>query len=148
MTRWPMLLFGALFALWGMPAWAHGPTPQKAAEKIVVASPPAAVWSLVGEFAAMSSWHPGVTSSVGTGGNAAGAERRLTLTSGGVLVEGLDEYSAGTMSYSYRLSKDNLEALPVSFYSATLSVSAAEGGGSQVDWLGRFYRWRHQQLSA
>lgn len=140
MTRRPMLLFGALFALWGMPVWAHGPTPQKAAETIVVASPPDAVWSLVGEFSGISSWHPGITSSAGSGENAAGAERTLTLKSGGVLVEGLDEYSADTMSYSYRLSKENLEALPVSFYSATLTVTPADGGGSQVEWLGRFYR--------
>jgi len=141
MTRWPMLLFfGGIVALWGQPAEAHGPTPQKAAERIVVASPPAAVWSLVGEFSAMANWHPGVASSVGSGDNTPGSERTLTLRSGGVLVEGLDEYSAETMSYSYRLSKENVEALPVSFYSATLSVKPADGDGSQVEWLGRFYR--------
>ena len=47
--------------------------------------------------------------------------------------------NASGRSYSYRLSDPDLKALPVSSYSATLTVSA-EGDGSKVEWLGRFYR--------
>lgn len=120
-------------------AAAHGPTPQKIEEKIAIAAPPAAVWNAVKDFGSMAAWHPGVAKCEAEGGNAAGASRTLTLKAGGAITEGLDEYNAGEMSYGYRLSKENVEALPVSFYSATLAVKAA-GSGSEVEWVGRFYR--------
>jgi mxaD protein len=134
-----MLLSGILISLSTLPAAAHGPTPQKISEKIVIASPPAEVWALAGEFAKIDQWHPLVQKSAG-GGNAAGSERTITLKSGGDLVEGLDEYKSEEMSYAYRLSKENIEAFPVSFYSAALTVKPAEGGGSEIEWSGRFYR--------
>ncbi len=62
------------------------------------------------------------------------------LKSGGELTESLDEYLPTDMSYSYRLTKENIDALPVSFYSATLQVTPGANGGSEVEWLGRFYR--------
>ena len=130
-----------VLALWigaTAPALAHGPTPQKAEEKITIAAPPAKVWAALKEFADVS-WNPGITKTEATGGNDTGASRSITLKNGKVLVEGLDEYSADTMSYGYRLSTENLEALPVSFYSATIAVTQS-GDGSEVTWIGRFYR--------
>lgn len=118
---------------------AHGPTPRKVEEKVTIAAPPAAVWDAVKNFAAISEWHPGVAKSEGTGGNGNGATRQVTLKSGGVLQDGLDEYNEAEMTYAYRLAKENLEALPVSFYSAALTVKPADGG-SEVEWIGRFYR--------
>lgn len=135
-------VMGAL-ALWigaTAPGLAHGPTPQKAEEKITIAAPPAKVWAAIKDFADVS-WNPGITKTEATGGNdpAAGASRTITLKNGKVLVEGLDEYIADSMSYGYRLSTENLEALPVSFYSATIAVTPS-GDGSEVTWIGRFYR--------
>ncbi len=40
--------------------------------------------------------------------------------------------------YSYRMSDPDLTALPVSSYSATLTVTP-DGDGSKVEWMGRFY---------
>lgn len=37
------------------------------------------------------------------------------------------------------MSDPDLTALPVSSYSATLTVTS-EGDGSRVEWMGRFYR--------
>lgn len=133
-------LMGAL-ALWigaTAPGLAHGPTPQKAEEKITISAPPAKVWAAIKEFADVS-WNPGITKVEATGGNEAGASRTITLKNGKVLVEGLDEYNEKEMSYGYRLSTENLEALPVSFYSAVIAVTPA-GDGSEVTWVGRFYR--------
>jgi mxaD protein len=64
----------------------------------------------------------------------------VVLKSGGQLTDSLDEYAAAEMSYSYRLAKENVEVMPVSFYSATLEVKPAANGRSSVEWLGRFYR--------
>ncbi|KQP29690.1 MxaD protein [Methylobacterium sp. Leaf104] len=120
-------------------ALAHGPTPQKVDQSIVIAAKPDAVWKVVGEFAGIGSWHPDVAGSEGRGGNRSGGQRTVTLKAGGTLHEGLDEMNAAGRSYSYRLSDPDLKALPVSSYSATLTVSP-EGDGSRVEWLGRFYR--------
>lgn len=120
-------------------AIAHGPTPQKIARSITIAAKPDAVWTVVGDFAGIGRWHPDVKTSEGSGGNAAGGRRKVTLKKGGTLDEGLDEWNAQARSYAYRLSDPDLKALPVSSYSATLTVTP-EGDGAKVEWLGRFYR--------
>lgn len=135
LVRLPTLLF----ALAATAALAHGPTPQKVEQTITVAAPPAAVWKAVGAFGGIGAWHPDVTKVEATGGNGEGASRKVTLKSGGTLDEGLDEWKAETMTYSYRMGEPDLKALPVSSYSATLTVTP-EGAGSKVSWAGRFYR--------
>lgn len=121
------------------PVLAHGPTPQKAEEKIAISAPPEKVWAALKDFGDVS-WNPGIRKAEATGGNdpAAGASRTITLEAGD-LVEGLDEYNDAEKSYGYRLSTENVEAFPVSFYSATIAVTPA-GDGSEVTWIGRFYR--------
>jgi mxaD protein len=138
MTKFAQVM-GAM-ALWlgaAAPALAHGPTPQKAEEKITISASPAKVWEVLKEFGDVS-WNAAVKKSDASGGNGNGATRTISLD-GGSLVEGLDEYSEKDMSYGYRLSTENLEALPVSFYSSTIAVGPA-GEGSEVVWTGRFYR--------
>ena len=112
----------AAFAMFAVPLSANGPTPQKVDETIAIAAPPDAVWNLVKDFAAISTWHPDVAKSEGRGGNEAGGERDVVLKSGAQLTDSLDEYVANDMTYSYRLAKENVDAIPVSFYSATLQV--------------------------
>lgn len=127
----------ALFFMAAAPGFAHGPTPQKAEEKIAIAAPPAKVWAALKEFGDVS-WNPAITKVAASGGNEPGATRTITLKTGD-LVEGLDEYNDKDMSYGYRLSTENVQAFPVSFYSATIAVTPA-GDGSEVTWIGRFYR--------
>lgn len=119
-------------------AFAHGPTPQRADETLVIPAPPEAVWELVSKFGDIGTWHPLVKNVTATGGEAAGAERVLTLDKGEV-TEGLDEVDAGAKRISYRLLKENAEAIPVSFYTETIEVKPA-AGGSEVAWSARFYR--------
>lgn len=122
------------------PAFAHGPTPIKVDETIVIAADPKAVWAIGGKFDGLANWHPDVQAVKATGGDAAGAEREVTLKKGGALKEGLDEYDAAALKLSWRMSDPNLEALPVSSYTLTFIVEPAAGGGSQVKWYGRLYR--------
>lgn len=128
----------ASFAVLGpLPAWAHGPTPQKADETIIIAAPPVTVWKLLADFGGIGGWHPLVKRATATG-NDPGAERVLTLAKGD-LTEGLDEADPTVMRLAYRLGTENVEALPVSFYTATIDVKPASGG-SEVAWSARFYR--------
>lgn len=119
-------------------ALAHGPTPQKIDQSITIQAPPDAVWKVVGDFGGIGRWHPDVAKAEASGGNVEGTTRRVTLKAGGTLVEGLDEWLADGRTYSYRMSDPDLKALPVSSYSATLTVTP-DGTGSKVSWIGRFY---------
>lgn len=123
--------------LWISPAAAHGPTPQTVTEIVEIAVPPSQVWAMVKDFAGLQRWHPAVLSCEGSG-NTAGAER-VVFFKGGSITDSLDEYNAEAMNYTYRLAKENPEVMPVSFYSATLTVKPL-GAGTIVEWLGRFYR--------
>ena len=69
------------------------------------------------------------------------------LKSGGQLTDSLDEYVEKDMTYSYRLGKENVDAIPVSFYSATLPVKPGADGGSEViEVLGRLVSERGAPL--
>lgn len=127
-----LLLLGPMLAL------GHGPTPQRADETLVIAAPPDALWAELTRFGAIGEWHPLVKKVSATGGDAPGAERVLTLANGDI-TEGLDEVDASAKRISYRLLKENAEAIPVSFYTAAIEVKP-EGSGSEVTWSARFYR--------
>lgn len=120
-------------------AMAHGPTRQKITETIEIDAPPEKVWAVVGNFQDMS-WHPAVAKTEGEGGNAVGAKRALTLKDGGVIAEELAKYEPEKMSFMYRIAEVDVKVLPVTNYSSWLTVKAAEGGKSVVEWRGAFYR--------
>lgn len=124
--------------LFATSAFAHGPTPIKVNETITIAAKPEAVWAVAGKFDGLAAWHPDVKSVKAKGGDAVGAEREITLK-GGVLKEGLDEYDPAGFKLSYRMSDPNLDAMPASSYSVTLTIKPA-AGGSEVAWYGRLYR--------
>jgi len=127
------LLLAALAA----PALAHGPTRQKAVEKITIDAPAAVVWAKIKNFDALKDWHPAVAESPADNGNNEGSVRSIKLKGGGELSEKLEKYDDAQMRYSYR-AKDG-GALPVTNYTSTIQVSA-EGGKAVVEWRGAFYR--------
>jgi mxaD protein len=130
----------AIFCMCQPPtALAHGASPKKIEEKIEVAAKPEAVWKLIADFANISSWNPAVVSSVAASDPDQGTERILTLKSGGKITDAQTDYDAKKMTYSYRRVDDNVKVFPVSFYSATITVTPT-ATGSEVDWIGRFYR--------
>jgi len=122
-------------------AHAHGPTPQKVEESVEIAAPPAKVWDIIKDFDKIADWNPALSKSEGKGGNGSGATRTITFKAGGELEEGLDYYGGDKeMSYLYRLGKEKVDVFPVSSYTAEITVKPGANGGSQVTWLGRFYR--------
>ena len=123
------------------PAAAHGPTPQKIDESIVIAAPPDEVWAIVGDFANFAAWNPWLSASEADKGNTPGSTRTLTRAKGGgTLTEELDDYQPGQRELSYRSGRKlDPQVLPASSYSVRLQVTP-EGDGSKVSFRGRAYR--------
>jgi carbon monoxide dehydrogenase subunit G len=119
---------------------AHGTTPLKVVEEMEIDAQPAKVWAVVADFQNWT-WLPGVAKIEGTGGNTPDqAKRRLTLSDSGVVEETLTKFDAERMSLGYHVESIDLKNLPATNYSAIVTVRAAEGGKSNVEWKGRFYR--------
>lgn len=128
--------------LWAGLADAHGPTRQKVSESVEINAAPAAVWSVVGDFAHPEKWLPTVAGTTAEGGNEKGATRELTLKSGGTLKEELKNHDDGKMSIQYKIIDPTDPAVfPVNNYSSTVTVQATPAGGSKVEWNAAFYRW-------
>lgn len=136
-----ILLVAVAFTAFAKPAAAHGPTPQKVAASIEIATPCELIWSKLRDFGSIGGWHPSVTAIEASGASERGATRKLTLANGESVVEKLDEVNGDLQAISYRLSTENLKALPVSFYTAKMIVSRPTPGPEcRVEWEGRFYR--------
>lgn len=118
---------------------AHGPTPQKVVESVEIHVPVDKVWDAIKDFGGVALWNPALTKSEGTGANQPGEKRTLTFANGEQVVEELDAYDAAAHEYSYRMSKENVKALPASSYSAVLKLTPA-GPGSKLEWKSRLYR--------
>ncbi len=115
-------------------AFGHGPSPQKVDETIQIKAAPKAVWAVAGDFAGVAKWDSVLSASEGTI-----KKRRITFKNGEKIDEEVDEYDPAKMTYSYRMLDPNLKAIPASSYSATLVVTAKDGG-SEVEWYSRVYR--------
>ncbi len=134
----PSSLFLIAFTFLSLGVYAHGPTPQKIDESIVINASIEKTWAVVKNFDKISTWHPDVTSSKGDGKNESNGVRTLTLSDGDI-VESLDFYSEKGHEYIYRLETVNTDALPASSYSFTFQL-IAEGDKTLVNWKGRAYR--------
>ncbi len=132
----------ALLCVLPLAAAAHGPSRQKVTQDIVIKAPAAKVWALVADFCAISKWHPGVVNCAGTGGNAVGATRTLTIgkEGGPQIAEELQLYDAAKMTYKYKITRTDVTVLPVATYSAFLSVTDNGDRTSTASWKGGFYR--------
>ncbi len=92
------------------------------------------IWSLIGDFDSLDSWHPAVAAcEAARSGDS--SIRYLTLGDGSKIVERLDERDDKARRYSYTI----LDAgpLPVRNYQSTLAVSG-DGPVSTVTWSSEF----------
>ncbi|MPS49982.1 SRPBCC family protein [Methylobacillus sp.] len=132
----------ALLAIGLLPltAAAHGPAPQKVEKTITIDASPDKVWALVKDFGNWQKWHPAVESTKLDKRTVDGTEetvRLLTLKGGGTILENLKSLDEDGKQLKYGIIEG---VLPVADYYSTISVKAADGGKSEVKWLGRFYR--------
>lgn len=120
-----------------LPAYAHGPTPQKTDQSALINLTPAQVWKKLSEPCAIDSWHAEVAKCE----SSTPLKRTLTLKNGGQMQEEIDEILPAEMTMSYRLGGDmDIKALPVSSLNGRIKV-VAEGAGSRVSWVARYYRF-------
>lgn len=94
----------------------------------ILSTEPLAVWHLLRQFGAISTWHPEVRLCIIAGGEDTGdggSVRTLYLVNGEVLRERLHSIDNDEMTLSYVLTGPNVL---VSSFSASLSVSSAEQG--------------------
>lgn len=121
---------------------AHGPSRQKVTETVVVNASPDAVWSIIADFCSIADWHPAVHACESEGGTDKGTERLLTLGEDGgpTILEELQKYAPEQRMYKYRIKEVDVNVLPVTTYSAFLTVKDNGDGTSTVEWRGGFYR--------
>jgi len=120
----------------GMPAFAHGPTPQKTDQSVLINATPDVVWKLLSEPCAIKNWHPEVADCKSVDPK----KRTLTLKNGSRIDEEVDEILPSEMTISYRIGGEiDIKALPVSSLTGRIKVKA-EGTGTLVSWLARYYR--------
>lgn len=133
-----IFMIGLAACLAGSPAFAHGPTPQRAEQKIEIKAAPDEVWHLLSDPAAYAEWHPDIAS-VTMEGAGAGASRTIEFASGGTVVEGIDKIDNDARNIRWRLSEENIDVFPASYYTHDIKVETAEDG-SAVTWSASFFR--------
>jgi len=118
-------------------ALAHGPTPQKLDERIVIKAEPAVVWAMVKDYGKAEAWVPTVAS---TKVEKKGADtfRVLTLKSGGKVTERIKSIDEDNMKIKFEFTNGG----PVTNYNPYISVSKGDNPGeSKVRYFHRFYRF-------
>lgn len=124
-------------AAFSMTAFAHGPTPQKLDERIVIKAEPAKVWAMVKDFGKAEAWMPTVTGTT-TEKNGADTFRTLTLKNGGKVKERIKNIDDDAMKIKFEF----VDGGPVTNFNPYISVSKGDNPGeSKVRYFHRFYRF-------
>lgn len=125
-----------LMFLMAVPAAAHGPTPRKTDQSILIKASVADVWKKLGDPCAIVDWHPDIA-----GCQSPDAKKRvLTLKNGGVITEEFDEVQEADSTISYRLVGEvDARAIAVSSLNGRIRL-VPDGDQVKVSWMARYYR--------
>jgi hypothetical protein len=134
------LAAGAALTLMSASAEAHGPSRKKVTQEITFAATPDEVWAAIGRFDDLS-WDPAVKAVEIVDGAEIkpGTKRIVTWANGETTTEQLTKWKPEERLYGFRTLEDNIEALPVTNYTAILTVEDA-GGKAAFTWDAGFYR--------
>ncbi|MDW3218622.1 MAG: SRPBCC family protein [Acidimicrobiales bacterium] len=94
-----------------------------------VPASPDTVWSMIGDPASISSWHPAIAESP-----VDGDMRKCTLADGAEIHERIEQVDEASRAFTYTITES---PLPLSDYRSTIQVDA-EGSGSVVEWTASF----------
>ena len=138
----PRMIYLLLLPVLPAIASAHGPSRQKVTREIQINAPAPEVWAAIADFCSIKTWHPAVVACEGPGGSEPGTTRILTIgdADGPKLHEELQKFDAENMTLKYKIAKTDNSVLPVTTYSAFMTVTANEDGTSTLQWRGGFYR--------
>jgi carbon monoxide dehydrogenase subunit G len=103
-------------------------------ESVSLSASPTDVWSYIGDFDRLDSWHPAVASSEASQ-DGTSKIRHLTLGDGSIIVERLDSHDEEAQSYTYTIV--DAGPLPVRNYQSTIEVTP-DGTNAQVTWSSEF----------
>lgn len=150
MKKTSLLVSAALLMFTGM-VNAHGPVRAKMTATISIDAPAAKVWEVIKNYDDMS-WHPGIKSVKGDGGNQKGSIRVLSLAKGGTITEELKSHDDSKMAYKYKITEmsstgtikhagqdEEIPVLPVGNYAAEIAVED-KAGKAEVEWVATYYR--------
>lgn len=131
----------ACVALLPLGAEAHGPSRQKVIKEVVVNAPAADVWAMVSDFCSIAQWNPMVTKCENTG-SAKGDTRVLTIDAEGApqITQEMLVVKEDRMMYKYKIVETENAVMPVTTYSAFVTVTDNGDGTSTVQLKGGFYR--------
>ena len=133
------LAAGATLALGVGTADAHGPSRKKVTSEVTLNATPDEVWAAVGKFDDLS-WDPKVKSvTLESPEIKTGTKRVVTWSNDQQTTEQLTKWKPEEHLYGFRTLQDNIEALPVTNYTAILSVEDA-GGKAKFTFDSGFYR--------
>jgi mxaD protein len=120
-------------------ATAAPPVTLHVVETVEIKAPVDKVWATVKDFDGLNKWHPGFSSDelVSGSNGKSGAVRKLTIKDGPSLTERLLHFDEAQHSYRYMIVES---PLPITHYSATISVRPGKEGMSKVSWSGSFKR--------
>ena len=149
MKKFSLLAF--FLFLFSAVSYAHGPVRGKMTATVTIDASADEVWDVIKDFDDMS-WHPGIKSTDGTGGNKKGAIRVLTFVDGYQVTEEMKKYDEEKMSYKYKMTEigivktiqhsgkdEDVPIIPVDNYQAVISVTK-KGNSSVVKWVATYYR--------
>lgn len=131
--RWAIGILGAAAAFTN----ASAASQHSLTQSITIASDPAKVWALVGNFEEIAQWNPAVERSLAVDENN-GAPARLVIFKGdaGKEMDVLDARDDAHMTLRYHMASSSW---PITHYQAELRVSpGAAPGTSVVTWHGMF----------
>ena len=97
-------------------------------------APAQAVWEALSDFGGIKVGGP--ITSFSTEGEGVGMVRTIGM-GGGTVVERLDVHDADALTFAYSIINEDCP-LPVSGYSATVTISATGGDACHVNWSGTF----------
>lgn len=130
------LIYTLIISTFALPVLAHGPTPQKTEQSVIIKATPAIVWKFISEPCSIKKWHPDVADCQSSDPK----KLTLTLKNSSKIDEEVDELDQENMSISYRLASEvDIKALPVSSLTGRIKVTA-EQSDAKVSWLARYYR--------
>lgn len=130
------LIYALVLIAIALPAAAHGPTPRKTDQSLLIKAPSALVWKQLSSLCAIADWHAEVAKCE----SVSASKRLLTLKNGGKLSEEMDEILPQKLTIAYRLGNDSeAKALAVSSLTGKIKLTT-EGAATRVSWMARYYR--------